>query len=136
MSENQKFKLKYDELRDGNPAEKETRESEAIKQDDKNYQHAGQNRNLAFAWPDGRLESFNYAYLVSIKFDPVSEPNSLVLEFTSNTVMIKGYNLKPLFWDVFNGISRVIECVDPRYEAADEVGDLCVVAIETTSGLQ
>ncbi|MBT1689873.1 hypothetical protein [Dawidia soli] len=118
MSENQRFKLKYDQLRENNPAEKELPDStpgETAKPDEKNYRHVGHNRNLAVMWPDGKLESFNYAYLVSIKYDPISDPNVLALYFTSDTITIKGYKLKLLFWDVFNSTSRIIECADPRY---------------------
>jgi hypothetical protein len=121
MSEN-RFRLKYDQLRDGNPAGKDddTTKAETAQQEDKKYLHSGHNRHLAVMWPDGKLESFNYAYLVSIKYDPISDPNILALHFTSDVVTIKGYGLMPLVWDVFNGMSRIIECIDPRYQETQD----------------
>jgi hypothetical protein len=119
-----RFKLRYDELREGNPTEKEDGiiQGDTIKPDDHRYHSVGNNRNLAVVMlPDGKLESFNYAYLVSIQYDPLQEPNVLALHFTSHTVTLRGYNLKPLFWDVFNNFSRIIECTDPRY--AQNVAD-------------
>lgn len=117
-----RFKLKYDELREGNPTEKEDGiQGDTIRPDDHRYHSVGSNRNLAVMLRDGKLESFNYAYLVSIKYDPIQEPNILALHFTSHTVTLKGYSLKPLFWDVFNNFSRIVECTDPRY--AQNVAD-------------
>ena len=55
----------------------------------------------------------NYSYLVSGEYSP--EENSIILTFTSHSFILKGVNLKGLFYDVMHQVSRQIICTDVRY---------------------
>jgi hypothetical protein len=113
----QKFKLKYNELRENDPGSGAKEKSEATGQseDDIFYAQPGNVRNLGFAWGDGRKQAFNYAYLVSQELNVSQDVNVITLYFTSHVVTIKGYKLDLLYEDLFVHKSRVIHAVDKRY---------------------
>ncbi len=125
MSQNQRYKQKYDELRDGNPAmpEKPDDDAQVPKQEDVNYLKPGNNRNLAIVPLNEKMRAFNYAYFVTTEFDPNSDPNVLAIMFTSHTVIFKGYGLINLFWDLFNSSSRIVTAIDPRYVPEEQDKD-------------
>ncbi|OOQ57379.1 hypothetical protein BC343_14860 [Mucilaginibacter pedocola] len=86
-------------------------------ENDKLYATPGNNRHIAFGWPDGRLRSLNYAYLVSSEHIP--EEGLIQLEFTTHKITLKGYNLEQLYFQIFDQVSRIILCVDKRYTELD-----------------
>lgn len=113
---NQKFKLKYDELRESNPTDN-SEGNEAIKQQGENqfYQHPGSMRCICFAWPNGNKQSFYYVDLVSKKLDITGENNTLTLYFRSDIVVLRGYNLDRLLMQLDNQLIYLIGQVDERY---------------------
>lgn len=104
---NRDFKSKFGEMQDN--------QSKAFNQEENNelYNVAGNNRNICFSWPDGRLLSFSYAYLINCEYVP--EESYIQLEFTTHKVILKGYNLEPLYFQIFDQLVRIIKCIDPRY---------------------
>lgn len=80
------------------------------------YITPGHTRNLAFVWPDGKIEFLNYSYLVHCKYDPVT--NKLNLLFTTHLVEISGQRLESLAYNLLAHIPRIIRCTDKRYNAA------------------
>lgn len=128
---NQKFKLKYDELRESNPTDRSD-EKQPIKQQGENqfYQHPGNMRCICFAWPNGNKNSFNYIDLVSKKLDVTGEINSLTLYFRSDVIVLKGYNLDILLMYLDNQTIYLISQVDQRYLEAYNGNDASVIEIE------
>ncbi len=121
---NRDFKSKFGEMQDN--------QSKAFNQEDNNelYNTAGVNRNICFAWPDGRLLSFSYAYLINSAYVP--EESYIQLEFTTHKVTLKGYNLQRLYFQIFDQLARLVRCVDARYSDlvnSDEVVNEIVVAV-------
>jgi hypothetical protein len=118
---NQRFKQKYDELRESNPAKPHEENSQPkIDAENEFYDKPGNNRNIRFAWPDGRMKFYSYAYLVSCEVDVKEDINSIAIEFTSDMVTLKGYKLRDLFLALFNQMPCVITQVDPRYVSSVE----------------
>lgn len=105
---NQGFKSKFDEMRQGNPADKEAQKTE-----NQSFSDIGHVRNLCFVWPDGKKKFLNYAYLVSGDYSP--KDSMVTLIFTSETVKIKGSSLDKLFDQLLGHITKQIVCVEPRY---------------------
>lgn len=115
----QDFKLKFAENKDSTQPESEM---DHLKAD--TYQQAGYTRHLAFVLPNGKMEFFNYSYLVHCCYD--SEQSSILLEFSSHTIELKGYRLETLAYALMAQLPRIIRCVDKRYiETVD--GDGAVV---------
>lgn len=77
------------------------------------YAAPGNVRNICFAWPDGRMQYFNYAYLVTSEYLP--EEALIQLEFTTHSVTIKGIDLQPLYFEIYDQHARIVVCVDKRY---------------------
>lgn len=104
---NRDFKSKFGEMQDN--------QSKAFNQEENNelYNVVGNNRNICFTWPDGRLLSFSYAYLINSTYVP--EESYIQLEFTTHKVVLKGYNLQPLYFQIFDQFVRIIRCIDERY---------------------
>jgi hypothetical protein len=127
MSENRKFKLKYDELREGNPAKQPDEDAASSSEiTHEHYNGPGNIRNLTFAWPDGRRMFLNYAYLVACELSTTDEKNMIVLHFTSHVLTLKGYELEKLFVYLGNQTASIVNQIDPRYiEGFDEKN--CVV---------
>ncbi len=82
------------------------------------YKEAGHTRNVCFVLPEGKRQFFNYAYLVSVLFEPSDDVNTITLEFTSHTITLKGYRLEALYMDFFDHFPRIVTTTDPRYAAA------------------
>ena len=79
------------------------------------YDRPGNTRNLCFGWPDGTMEFFNYAYLVSCKISVGEDTNRITLKFTSDTVIVQGYNLSELFLGLISQTPSLITKSDSRY---------------------
>jgi len=106
----QGFKLKFDEMQENNPAKSETSAPVANRE---RYAEAGQVRNVCFEWEDGNRIFLNYAYLVSVKYEP--EENRLALHFTSDDVLLHGVRLESLFFELMQHLPKIISCKDARY---------------------
>ena len=104
---NHDYKTKYDQIRENQPGQPDQMVTGNY------YPNAGYNRNLAFVWPNGSGEAFNYAYLVRIRFEATE--NAIYIVFTTHTVKIEGYGLQALFFELFDQRNRIIECIDERY---------------------
>ncbi len=109
----QGFNLRFDKMRENNPASPETAHPE-IPLSDK-YDTPGYTRNVCFVWPNGKREFFNYAYLVSAKFNPGEDKNEITLLFSGYTVTLHGYALESLFRDFLDHIPRIVTAKDARY---------------------
>lgn len=72
-------------------------------------------RNLCLVWTDGRRSFFNYAYLLSadlIVSDPLQE---LLLSFSGQIIILKGYHLGILFDLLLDHRLKTIIAINPRY---------------------
>lgn len=121
MSQEFDFKLRFDQMLESDPTLPET--SEKVGEQEL-YQLPGSTRNLGLAWPDGKRCFFNYAYLVSVEFDPKGERNTIRVSFSSHKVTLSGYALESLFLALFEHLPRWIVINDPRYATEKE---MCVV---------
>lgn len=84
-----------------------------------NYESGTHVRNLCLVWPDGNRKFYNYAYLVAGEFLPTE--NVIRLIFTSETVVLEGNCLLPLFTELLDHLPKIITCTKDRYAAlADE----------------
>lgn len=127
---NQGFRSKFDKMRDGDPTNRHDGMQSAVGADNEVYSGYGNIRNICFAWPNGRRFFLNYAYLISGDFAP--EDNSIILGWTTHTVILKGYRLHLLFDDLMQHLPRQIVSIDPRYNVTEDknapvVNDIVVV---------
>lgn len=105
----QDFELKFDEYKNNNPAEK------GSESDPDQYPSGGNVRNLAFFWPDGKMQFFNYSYLITCTYTP--EQGNILLEFSTHQVELKGQKLEQIFNEIMVQSIKVIRCGDKRYQA-------------------
>lgn len=115
------FKTNFEEFRESNLA------GGAPPVHDKaveNFDSASQTRNLCLVWTDGRKKFFNYAYLISGEYQP--EDGSIVLVFTSHTIVIRGFGLEELFGKLVQHLPYQITCSDPRYNETIETSQLII----------
>src|SRR4051812_19173038 len=117
----QDYKLKFDQMRENHPGQAESSVNTQL------YPNAGYNRLVAFVLPSGDCESFNYAYLVSLKNR--TQDGMILAIFTTDTVTIKGYNLQNLYFELFDSRNRIVKCVDERYKALEETDESIVTEI-------
>lgn len=110
----QKYKDKYEELRNNDLGQKEPVSSEG---EHVFYDTPGNARMITFAWPDGRELFLNYAYLVSGEITQAGETNSIILTFTTHQITIKGHGLRELFVSLTAQAARTIQQPEPRYNA-------------------
>jgi hypothetical protein len=115
---NQIFKLKYDEMKEGNPAHEEPSSEYRSKAYEEFYPEESHTRNVCFVWLDGKRIFMNYSYLVSGEYSP--ETNTITLSFTTHAFILKGVNLESLFYDIMHQLSKQITCVDARYNLIGE----------------
>jgi len=123
----QGFNLKFDRMRENLPAN-----TDSDQQDHTNparYDTPGYTRNVCFVWPDGKRIFFNYAYLVSAEFIPKEDMNEIKLEFSGQTVSLKGYGLEGLFMEFLDHLPRIVMAVDGRYTLVRNSGMLTIIDI-------
>lgn len=119
------FKLKFDDYKENNPTNKP--DSEA---NDDNYPSFGNARHIAFIWPENKVQSFNYSYLVTQSYDAAQ--NAIEMEFTTHVVTIKGVRLDELFYELMGQTPKYIRITDKRYnETADKSGSIVNEVIVT-----
>ncbi len=121
-NQNRGFKLRFDEMRESNPADSNDVRNEQASAD--TYGGPGHVRNIYFVQLDGKMTFLNYAYLVSCDFDPDNEGNGIVLGFTSHTITLKGYQLTELFFALGEQLPRLITAQDSRYRQTQEDGPM------------
>ncbi len=138
MTTNRGFSLRFDQMREGNPAQsgspahsKSSEANEGNQESADSYGGPGHMRNLCFLWPDGKKLFLNYAYLVSCAFEADGETNTITLAFTSHTILLKGYGLESLFDALMDQLPRVIDAQDARYRQAGEAAPM-VTEIEVS----
>ncbi len=126
---NREFKLRYDQMREGDPAK--TEETAPPNADNGLYHAPGHARNLCLVWSDGKRFFLNYAYLLAGEFTVGDEKNEIILHFSSHTVTLKGYGLESLFMALLDHLPRIINAMDERYVTEDSSGvkDMAVVKI-------
>ena len=112
------FKLHYDRLREGDPTKPEA--AAATSDDGTFYDEPSHARNLCVAWPDGKRQFLNYAYLVGGDFTPGEETNVITLYFSNNTVTLKGYRLEALFMALLDNLPKQLVVADARYVQAGD----------------
>lgn len=123
----QGFKLRYDELRDGDPSKPEinTEELEA----GQIYRGAGHARSLCLVWPDNTRMFFNYAYLISGTFSSGGDRNIITLHFSGHSIKLTGFGLEPLFMALLEHTPRIIIAVDERYLMDEPAREAIIIDI-------
>jgi len=111
----QDYKLRYDQIREGDPTKSNT--SAPSKKDElmEVYQTPSHARNLCLVWLDGKRMFFNYAYLVSGEYSANGEKNVILLHFASYMVQLQGYGLEALFMSILDHSPKIITMTDERY---------------------
>jgi hypothetical protein len=110
---NQDFNLRFDEYKENDPTAVPGKEGNPDY-----YSSTGNTRNLAFIWPDGKMQFFNYSYLITCSFD--KDKGSLQMEFSSHYIEIKGQYLEQLFLELLGQVNKIIRIADKRYTVLDE----------------
>ncbi len=127
---NRDFKLRYDQMREGDPSKTE----EPLPHDPGSglFHAPGHARNLCLVWPDGKRFFLNYAYLIAGELNLGGEKNEIKLRFSSHTVTLSGYGLESLFMALTDHFPRVIFAVDERYVPEEDAGskEMTVIAIQ------
>lgn len=119
------FKLKFDDFKDNHSTE----QGDGDKTTDQ-YPSSGHVRHIVFVWPENRMQSFNYSYLVTQSYDAAK--NTIIMEFTSHTVEIKGIRLDGLFHELVAQIPKYIRVMDKRYnDTEDKSGSIINEVIVT-----
>ena len=123
---NHKFSLKFDKMRENNPAASESDVMPNLFGAD-NYEQPGNIRNVCFVMSDGKMIFLNYAYLVAAEHNP--DESSITLFFTSHVVRLKGYNLENLYGALMFQLSKQVQCLDERYYGTQNRNDTIVTGI-------
>jgi hypothetical protein len=123
---NQGFKLRFDQLRESDPTAPADDADVSLAEQ---YGTSGHSRNVCFVWPDGRRAFFNYAYLIDGEYEPNQETNVIRLNFSSRSVMLKGFSLQPLYMALFDQMPRIITAIDPRYVLDEDRQNSVVTSI-------
>lgn len=92
-----RYRPRYEQLREGDPTSKEGSIDPNSEELMPYYDQPGHMRNVCFVWPDGRRVFISYAYLISGELTIDDDLNKIVLTFSNQIVIIKGYELKQLF---------------------------------------
>lgn len=120
----QGFKLRYDQIREGDPGKTSTPPSTT--NHNEIYDISGHARSLCLVWPDNTRMFFNYAYLISGAFSDTEEKNLITLNFSGHSIQIKGYGLEGIFMSLLEHIPRIIIATDERYVTNDVNQDAVV----------
>ena len=125
---NREFKLRYDQMREGDPAK--TEETAQPSPDSGLYHVPGHARNLCLVWPDGKRFFLNYAYLIAGELNLDGEKNVILLHFSSHTVTLAGYGLETLFRELLDHLPKIIFAIDDRYITEDDFGSKEMAVID------
>ncbi|MEZ5016088.1 MAG: hypothetical protein R2800_03495 [Flavipsychrobacter sp.] len=119
------FELKFDEYKDNNPTEKDGAS------DPDRYPSGGNVRNLAFVLADGKMQFFNYSYLITCIMD--NGAGSILIEFSTHHVALKGQRLGSLYNDLMMQSCKIIRCADKRYSELEENNKPVIQEIDVTN---
>ena len=122
---NQGFKLRFDQLRAGDPTSVDGTAASVAQPDI--YPTPGHTRNLCLVWLDGRQMFLNYAYLIACDFSPGDDMNVITLNFSSHQVTLRGYGLDMLFIALLDYLPRKVLVTDPRYVLEDDKDAVVVI---------
>lgn len=120
---NRNFKLRFDQMKEGNPAEGEPQAS-ALPEEE-----FTRPLNLCLVWPDGKRFFLNYSYLVAGELDLEGEHNQIHLHFTAYDVLLKGYGLQDLFMALLEQWPAQLMAIEPRYVVSGEALDGTIIEI-------
>ncbi|TKT93308.1 hypothetical protein [Dyadobacter frigoris] len=113
----QGFKLRYDQIREGDPGK--TNAPSSVTHHNELYDVSGHARSLCLVWPDNTRMFFNYAYLISGAFSDTDEKNVITLNFSGHSIQIKGFGLESIFMALLEHVPRIIVATDERYVTDD-----------------
>jgi len=113
---NRSFKLRFDQMKEGNPAEGEPQAS-ALPEEE-----FIRPLNLCLVWPDGKRFFLSYSYLIAGEFMTGGEQNEITLFFTAYTVVLKGYELEPLFLMLSDHLLSQVVVTEARYTTSKDTG--------------
>ena len=122
---NHGFKLRFDQMRTGDPTSVEETSASVAQYDI--YPTPGYTRNLCLVWLDGRQLFLNYAYLIACDFNPEDVVNVITLNFSSHQVKLRGYGLDILFVALLDHLPRKVIVTDPRYVLEDDKNAVVVI---------
>lgn len=111
----QDYKLRYDQIREGDPTKPNTPAPSKKDESMEVYQTPSHARNLCLVWLNGKRMFFNYAYLVSGEYSANGEKNIILLHFSSYTIQLLGYGLESVFMSILEHSPKVITMTDERY---------------------
>lgn len=114
------LKLKFEEYQENDP----TNRSDDGNSSD-HYPTGGNVRNLAFVLADGKMQFFNYSYLITASYDP--DNGSIFMEFTTHHVTLKGEKLEALFYELMMQSKRIIQCINERYKTLSSKDDTSII---------
>jgi hypothetical protein len=117
---NQKYKDKYEELRNNDTSNHQNTEFQSSEIIYDTYDEPSIIRTITFEWLDGRMLFLNYSYLVSCEFSASDQENSIVLNYTSQKVTIVGHQLKEIFVNISSNKIRTLRQSNPRYHDLDQ----------------
>jgi len=120
---NRSFKLRFDQMKEGNPAEGEPQAS-ALPEEE-----FTRPLNLCLVWPDGKRFFLSYSYLIAGEFNPEGETNQIQLYFTTYRVSLKGYGLETLFLALLEQLPHQLMAIEPRYVVSEEALDGTIIEI-------
>lgn len=120
---NRNFKLRFDQMKESNPAEAEPQAS-ALPEEE-----FTRPLNLCLVWPDGKRFFLSYSYLIAGEFDPEGETNRIHLYFTTYRVSLKGYGLEALFMALLEQLPHQLMAIEPRYVVSEEAQDGTLIEI-------
>ena len=111
----QDYKLRYDQIWEGDPTKSNTPAPSKKDESMEVYQTPSHARNLCLVWLDGKRMFFNYSYLISGEYSANGEKNIILLHFASYTVQLQGYGLEPIFMSILDHSPKIITMIDERY---------------------
>ncbi len=111
----QEYKLRYDQIREGDPTKPNTPAPSKKDESMEVYQTPSHARNLCLVWLDGKRMFFNYAYLIAGEYSATGEKNAILLHFSSYTVQLQGYGLESVFMSILEHSPKIITMIDERY---------------------
>lgn len=111
---NREFKLRFDQMREGNPSKAEEDTDENL------LPSSAPARSVCLVWPNGRRFFLSYAYLMARELHLSREKNEILLYFSSHTVTLRGYGLESLFTELMQHLPSLIYQSEERYVLRDE----------------
>jgi hypothetical protein len=125
------FKLRFDEMREGDPTNQQDIPQKNDQKNDENafYLRSGHTRNVCFVWANEKHLFLNYAYLIAGEFNPNDDKNLIKLIFSSHTILLYGYNLHALYVSLLDHMPRFIFETDERYSLGGELKESIVIEI-------